>query len=83
MSEQTFEQRLERLRNIVTRLEGGDLPLEEGVALYREGLELAKGCGKQLETARHDVKILSDGLLKEFDTADGISHEDSPSAKEE
>ncbi len=67
MSEQTFEQKLERLRSIVTRLESGDLPLEEGVALYREGLELTKACGAQLESARHDVKVLGDGLLKEFD----------------
>ncbi len=75
MAEQTFEQRLERLREIVERLERGELPLEEGVALYKEGLELAKGCGKQLENARHEVKVVSDGLLKEFEALDGFDAE--------
>lgn len=75
MAEQTFEQRLERLREIVERLERGELPLEEGVALYKEGLKLAKGCGKQLENARHEVKVVSEGLLKEFETLEGMAAE--------
>lgn len=78
MSEQTFEQKLERLRNIVTRLESGELPLEEGIALYREGLQLAKACGTQLESARHEVKVLGDGLLKEFETLETAEHGGEP-----
>lgn len=72
MGKETFEQRLERLKIIVDRLERGDLPLEEGVALYKEGLELAKACGKQLEGARHEVKIVSDGLVKEFEALEAL-----------
>ncbi|WP_147822275.1 exodeoxyribonuclease VII small subunit [Salidesulfovibrio onnuriiensis] len=75
MAEQTFEQRLERLREIVERLERGELPLEQGVALYKEGLELAKGCGRQLENARHEVKVVSEGLLREFEALDGFGAE--------
>lgn len=75
MAEQTFEQKVERLRGIVERLERGELPLEEGVALYKEGLELAKGCGRQLETARHEVKVVSEGLLKEFEALDALDQE--------
>lgn len=78
MSEQTFEQKLERLRSIVTRLESGEMPLEEGVALYREGLQLAKACGAQLESARHEVKVLGDGLLKEFDVLEAAEHGGEP-----
>lgn len=70
MAEQTFEQKLDRLRIVVERLETDDLPLEEGVALYKEGLALAKACGKQLETARHEVKLVSEGLVREFESLD-------------
>ncbi|ABB38999.1 Exonuclease VII small subunit [Oleidesulfovibrio alaskensis G20] len=70
-----FEEQLARLQEIVRRLETGELPLEEGVALYKEGLELAAGCRKRLQTARNDIKVFSDGVLKDFDMP-----EDSPAA---
>lgn len=73
MATTTFEDRLERLKLVVERLERGDLPLEEGVALYKEGLELVRACGKQLETARHEVKLVSDGLVREFDALDALA----------
>jgi len=76
MANMSFEERLERLKGIVERLERGDLPLEEGVALYKEGLTLAQACSKQLETARHEVKIVSDGLVKEFEALEALGAED-------
>jgi exodeoxyribonuclease VII small subunit len=75
MATTTFEDRLERLKLVVEQLERGDLPLEEGVALYKEGLELVKACGKQLETARHEVKLVSDGLVREFDALEALTSE--------
>ncbi len=72
MGKEKFEDRLERLRTIVEGLERGDLPLEEGVALYKEGLKIAKACGKQLEGARHEVKIVSEGLVKEFEALEAL-----------
>lgn len=76
MAEHTFESRLERLKAIVEKLERGDLPLEEGVALYKEGLELARACSKQLEGARHEVKIVSEGLVKEFEALESLGADD-------
>lgn len=73
MATTTFEDRLERLKLVVEKLERGDLPLEEGVALYKEGLELVKACGRQLETARHEVKIVSEGLIREFDALEALA----------
>ncbi|MBG0791280.1 MAG: exodeoxyribonuclease VII small subunit [Desulfovibrionaceae bacterium] len=72
MAKDTFESRLERLKDVVEKLERGDLPLEEGVALYKEGLELVKACGRQLESARHEVKIVSEGLVKEFEALEAL-----------
>lgn len=48
----TFEQALERLETIVARLERGDLPLEEGLAAFEQGVALVRLCDKQLTQAR-------------------------------
>jgi len=69
----SFEKRLERLRGIVDALERGDLPLEEGLALYKEGLALAGDCGRQLENAKNEVRLVQEGLLKEFAALDAVN----------
>jgi Exonuclease VII small subunit len=69
----SFEKRLERLRGIVEALERGELPLEESLALYKEGLALAGECGRQLQAAKNEVRLVQDGLLKEFATLDAES----------
>lgn len=51
-TQQTFEKRLERIREITALLEGGDLPLEQGVKLFQEGVRLSRECGTELEQAR-------------------------------
>ena len=76
MAEMTFEDRLKSLKTIVEKLERGDLPLEEGVELYKQGLSLAQACSRQLETARHEVKIVSEGLVREFEALENLGAED-------
>ncbi|MDY0274870.1 MAG: exodeoxyribonuclease VII small subunit [Desulfomicrobium sp.] len=49
---QTFEKRLERIKEIISLLEKGDLPLEQGVSLFQEGVLLSKECSTELEQAR-------------------------------
>jgi exodeoxyribonuclease VII small subunit len=65
-----FDAKLDELRRIVARLEGEDLPLEEGVALFKEGVALAKSCRKQLESAKNEVMLSSKGLLEPFELDD-------------
>lgn len=62
-----FDANIERLRAIVERLESGELPLEDGVALYKEGMELASSCRGQLEAARLAVSQATPGGLAPFD----------------
>jgi exodeoxyribonuclease VII small subunit len=50
--QQTFEKRLERVREITALLESGDLPLEQGVKLFQEGVRLSRECSAELEQAR-------------------------------
>ena len=65
--EPAFEERLARLQTIVAALESGNTPLAESVTLYKEGLAHAAACRKQLEQARHDIKISSEGAFASFD----------------
>ncbi len=62
----TFEERVERLQAIVNAMEKGDVPLEQGVALYKEGLQLSQLCREQLDKARHDISVYSEGSEQAF-----------------
>lgn len=55
----TFEEALTRLEDIVARLEAGDLPLEESLALFEEGQRLAALCGQLLDQAELRLETLS------------------------
>lgn len=54
----TFEEAIQRLDTIVNQLEQNDVPLEQAIAMFEEGLTLAKACDdqlKQFETRLEDV----------------------------
>ncbi len=54
----TFEDALKRLESIVERMEKGDLPLDESLALFQEGIELSRICTRQLSAADEHVRKL-------------------------
>jgi exodeoxyribonuclease VII small subunit len=56
--EPSFEKSLARLEEIVDRLEGDELSLEESLALFEEGVKLAEQCGKRLDAAEKKVTLL-------------------------
>lgn len=47
-----------RLETIVSELERGDLPLDESLKIFEEGIKLSKSCLKMLDEAEHKVEIL-------------------------
>lgn len=53
-----FEDALGRLEQIVTTLEKGDLPLEESLKLYEEGVRLSRTCHAKLEEAEGRIEML-------------------------
>jgi exodeoxyribonuclease VII small subunit len=55
---QAFEQSLGRLEEIVRKLESANLPLDEAMKLFEEGMQLSRDCQKQLEQAEARVEIL-------------------------
>jgi exodeoxyribonuclease VII small subunit len=54
----TFEEALQKLDQIVQRLEKGELTLEESLALYEEGLALSRLCHGKLEEAEARIELL-------------------------
>lgn len=58
MAEKKFEAALARLEEIVKELETGDLPLEQSLKLFEEGIKLSRLCNKRLEEAERRVEIL-------------------------
>lgn len=53
-----FEQAVARLEAIVGELEKGDLPLDESLKIFEEGIRLSKTCLKILEDAERKVEVL-------------------------
>jgi exodeoxyribonuclease VII small subunit len=56
--EKTFEEALRELEEVVNRLEGGDLPLEEALQLFEEGVRLSRACHTKLDEAQRRVEIV-------------------------
>lgn len=73
-----FEASLTQLEERVRRLEAGDLPLEEALALYEQGVELARDCHEQLEEAEQRVAALTRGRDGVQERAFGRSPGESP-----
>lgn len=71
-----FEKKIKRLEEIVQKMEKGELPLEESLKLFEEGVKLSRDCHKELTQAEAQVKKLvsvdSDGkaIVENFKAED-------------
>ncbi len=54
----SFEEALDALEGIVARLEQGDLPLEEALAAFEQGVGLTRRCAAELDEAERRIEIL-------------------------
>lgn len=61
MSDPTFEEAITALEERVRKLESGDVPLDEALTLFEEGIALSKTCQDQLDAAEARVAALSRG----------------------
>jgi len=55
---QSFEKALSRLEEIAEKLESGDLPLEESLKIFKEGIELSRWCSQVLNQTESELKKL-------------------------
>ena len=75
MATEKFETSLKKLEDIVKRLEGGSLSLEDSLKAFEEGVKYSAFCSGKLDDAERKVEILlkqKDGSLKRepFETED-------------
>ncbi len=54
----SFEQALQQLEQIVQKLEKGELPLEDSLKLYEDGIRLSRLCHAKLEEAEGRIEVL-------------------------
>ncbi len=65
----SFEESLKELEQIVTRLEEGDLALEESLKLFEYGVRLSRECRERLTAAERRIEV----LMKEADGSLGLT----------
>ena len=58
MPENSFEKSIGELEGIVKKLESGDLPLDDMLTLFEQGISLSKDCNKMLTEAEAKVNLL-------------------------
>ena len=76
VAELSFEAALAELEKVVARLESGEVPLEESIALYARGAELKAHCEDKLKAAEARVAEITQGP----DGASGRGRSTSPDA---
>lgn len=63
-----FETAMAELEGIVAEMEAGKLSLEDSLVAYQRGAALLSFCRAKLDDAQQQVKVLEDGVLKDFST---------------
>jgi exodeoxyribonuclease VII small subunit len=68
MVKDSLESSLKRIEEIVEILERGDVPLDDAVGLYEEGVKISKECAEKLKTVELKIKKLSKDIEGQFDS---------------
>ena len=59
MAKTSFEKDLKRLEDIVANLEEGDVPLDDSMKLFEEGVKLSRLCSERLDKAEKKIEIIT------------------------
>ena len=70
----SFEERLQEVQEIIDRIEEGQLPLEESVRQFEEGMKTLSGLDEELKDMNRRLTVLLDGKEQEM-TGSGEQHE--------
>ncbi|MBO5141158.1 MAG: exodeoxyribonuclease VII small subunit [Peptococcaceae bacterium] len=60
----TFEQAMEQLELVVRKLDNGELPLEDAITSFQDGLEYIKVCQEKLNKAEGKLAMFRDGRFE-------------------
>jgi len=69
-----FESAMTELENLVTKIEAGNLSLEESLKEFEKGIALSRVCQKALTNAEQRVKILSEDGKGEDDFSTALNN---------
>ncbi len=58
MAEQTYEEMIKSIEQVLGELEHKDIPLDEAVAKYKKGMELIESCTQKLETIEKELRVI-------------------------
>ena len=72
MENLSFEESLEQLEEIVTKLENGDVPLDDAIDEFNKAMQLVKICNNKLNKAEESIaKIVQDnGEIIDFEPSE-------------
>ena len=70
VEEKTFEQALAELESAVSRLEEGQMPLDEALDCFETGVKSANQCRKKLKAVESRVEVLMKDVSGEYSTED-------------
>lgn len=67
MDKMTYEEAIQRLEIIIQKLESNEIPLEDSLSLFQEGVELSHFCHSKLENIQKKVaQIYENDHLEDF-----------------
>ena len=72
-----FEEAMLKLEEVVNKLEAGDVPLEDAITLYKEGMELSAFCQGKLQDAEKQLISMIDenGQKEPFEPTKGANED--------
>lgn len=75
--EKSFEELLDETESLVDRLESGDLPLDEALAVYEQGIGNIKDCAKKLRATEERIRVLQENAAGDLELAELDADESS------
>jgi exodeoxyribonuclease VII small subunit len=86
-TELNFETAMDRLEKIVEQMESGQLPLEDLIVRYEEGMNLVKVCQERLASAEQKIEIIARNnagkpVVKDFEASTETRSEPKPPAEQ-
>ncbi len=77
MEDMTYEEAVKKLEEIVSRLENAEIPLEESLSSFQEGIALSRYCREKLAEIEYKVEyLLKEEQQQSIDSTDSLAEED-------
>lgn len=71
-TELSFEQAVNELKEIVSKIENGDVPLQDSITQYEKGMELIQHCRTILQQAEKRIEKISQDQISERDSKEKV-----------